>query len=68
MVPENFVKAFGINRSHNGTDLIGNEIFILDQPKLKSNEIGVSKRIGITRSVDLQWRFFIKDNPYVSRK
>ncbi|HAB51327.1 MAG TPA: DNA-3-methyladenine glycosylase, partial [Ignavibacteriales bacterium] len=48
--------------------LIGNEIYILDQPKLRSNEIGVSKRIGITRSVDLQWRFFIKGNPFVSRR
>ena len=66
--PGKLCKAFGINRSHNGVDLTGNEIFVLDQPKLKSKEIGVSKRIGITRSVDLQWRFFIKDNPFVSRK
>jgi DNA-3-methyladenine glycosylase len=66
--PGKLCKAFGINRSHNGVDLTGNEIFVLDQPKLKSKEVGVSKRIGITRSVDLQWRFFIKDNPFVSRK
>jgi DNA-3-methyladenine glycosylase len=66
--PGKLCQAFGINRNHNGTDLTGNEIFILDQPKLNNKEIGVSKRIGITRSVDLQWRFFIKDNSYVSRK
>ncbi len=66
--PGKLCKAFGINKNHNGTDLIGNEIYILDQPKLRSNEIGVSKRIGITRSVDLQWRFFIKDNSFVSRR
>ena len=66
--PGKFCKAFGINRMHNGTDLTGNKIFILDQPKLRSKGIGISKRIGITRSVDLQWRFFIKDNPFVSRK
>lgn len=66
--PGKLCKAFEINRSHNGTDLIGDEIFILDQPKLKKKEIAVSKRIGITRSVDLQWRFFVRDNPYVSRK
>jgi DNA-3-methyladenine glycosylase len=66
--PGKLCQAFGINRNHNGTDLTGNEIFILDQPKIKSEEIGVSSRIGITRSVDLQWRFFIIDNPYVSRK
>jgi DNA-3-methyladenine glycosylase len=66
--PGKLCQALGINRTHNGTDLTGNEIFILDQPKLKGKEIGVGKRIGITRSVDLQWRFFIKDNPFVSRK
>jgi len=66
--PGKFCKGFGISRIHNGTDLTGNEIFILDRPNLRSKEIGVSKRIGITRSVDLQWRFFIKDNPFISRK
>lgn len=66
--PGKLCQAFGINRNHNGTDLTRNEIYILDQPKIKSKEIGVSSRIGITRSVDLQWRFFIIDNPYVSRK
>jgi DNA-3-methyladenine glycosylase len=66
--PGKLCKAFGINKLHNGIDLTSNEIFVLDQPKLKSKEVGVSKRIGITRSVDLQWRFFIKDNPFVSKK
>lgn len=66
--PGKFAKAFGINRNHNGIDLTKEEIFILDQPKLKNSEIGVSKRIGITKSVDLPWRFYIKNNPYVSRK
>ena len=36
--------------------------------KLKGKEISVSKRIGITRSVNLQWRFFIKSNPFVSKR
>lgn len=66
--PGKLCKALGINRNHNGADLTGNEIYVLDQPKLRSKEIGVSKRIGITRSVDLQWRFFINGNAFVSRK
>ncbi len=66
--PGKFCKAFGINRVHSGIDLTGEEIFILDGKKVNSNNIGVSKRIGITRSVDLPWRFFIKDNPYLSHK
>ena len=66
--PGKLCKAFGIDKKFYGTDLTGDEIFLLDQPKLRKNEIGISKRIGITRSVDLEWRFFIKNNPYVSRK
>lgn len=66
--PGKVCEALGINLSHNGIDLIGDEVFIVDQPKLKSKEIGISSRIGITRSVDLQWRFFIIGNPFISSK
>jgi len=66
--PGKVCQAFKLNRNHSGTDLTGNEIFILDDEKIRSKDIGVSKRIGITRSVDLPWRFFIKNNPYLSRK
>jgi DNA-3-methyladenine glycosylase len=66
--PGKVCQAFKLDRSHFGTDLTGNEIFILDGEKIKNKDIGISKRIGITRSVDLPWRFFIKDNPYLSRK
>ncbi len=66
--PGKVCQAFRIDRTHSGTDLTGKEIFILDGEKIKSKDIGVSKRIGITRSVDLPWRFFIKNNPYLSRK
>jgi DNA-3-methyladenine glycosylase len=66
--PGKVCQAFKINRAHSGTDLTGKGIFILDGEKIKSKDIGVSKRIGITRSVDFHWRFFIKNNPYLSRK
>lgn len=66
--PGKVCQAFSIDRSHSGTDLTGNKIFILNGEKIKSKDIGVSKRIGITRSVDLPWRFFIKYNSYLSRK
>jgi len=66
--PGKTCQAFGINRSHSGIDLTGDKIFILDTENINNKDIGVSKRIGITRSVDLPWRFFIKNNPYLSRK
>lgn len=66
--PAKITQAFGINRDDNGTDLTGSEIFILDSGAVLNKKISVSKRIGIKKSVDLPWRFFISDNPFVSKK
>ena len=66
--PGKVCQAFGINRSHSGIDLTGEKIFILDGKRISKKEIGISKRIGITKSTELPWRFFIKHNPYLSRK
>ncbi|OGU75806.1 MAG: 3-methyladenine DNA glycosylase [Ignavibacteria bacterium RBG_16_34_14] len=66
--PGKVCEAFGITKGHYGIDLTGERIFILDRPKLKSSQIEISKRIGIKKSVELPWRFYIKDNPYVSKK
>ena len=60
--------ALNITKNENGMDLLGNEIFILDNDDIPKNDIETRKRIGITKSKDLLWRFFIKNNPYVSKK
>jgi DNA-3-methyladenine glycosylase len=64
--PAKICSAFQIARKENGTDLTGNEIFICGSNKLTKSEIGVSTRIGIKKSLDLPWRYYIKDNPFVS--
>ncbi|MDO8549187.1 MAG: DNA-3-methyladenine glycosylase [Ignavibacteria bacterium] len=66
--PGKVCEAFDITREHYGIDLTGDKIFILDRPKLKSNQIVISKRIGIKKSVELPWRFYIKDNLYISKR
>jgi len=65
--PGKVCKAFGFNKEHSGLDLTNSSVFIVNQPKLKKNMIGVSKRIGITKSVSLPWRFFEIGNPYLSK-
>lgn len=65
--PAKICQAFNIGRKENGILLTENEIYILEQPILKDEQIGISKRIGIKKSVDLPWRYFIKDNPFVSK-
>jgi len=66
--PGKVCKALGINKDHSGIDLTGDKIFLLDQPKVKASEIGISKRIGITKSTNYLWRFYIKENQFLSRK
>jgi len=66
--PGKICQAFNINRNHYGADLTGNEIFIIDQPAVDNKNIIVTKRIGISKSVNLPWRFYIKDNLWVSAK
>ncbi len=66
--PAKITQAFAIDRSDNGKDLTGSEIFILDAETIPLKKISVTKRIGIKKSVDLPWRFYINGNSYVSKK
>ncbi len=66
--PGKLCKAFNIDKRYNTIDLTGDEIFILKQKKISSEKIITTRRIGIKKSIELPWRFYIKDNPYVSRK
>lgn len=66
--PAKICQSFKISRTDNGTDLSAEEIFIIDSEPLKKDQIVTTTRIGIKKSVDFPWRFYIKDNIYVSRK
>ncbi len=65
--PAKFCQAFGIRRHENGTSLLGREIYLAAGEKIPESRIGVSTRIGIRHATDKKWRFFVKDNPWVSR-
>lgn len=69
--PGKLCQAMGIDASCYGLDLLGNELYIAppDTP-LNNSEIETSPRINIDYAGDAKdflWRFFIKDNPFVSR-
>lgn len=66
--PGKICKAFDITKKDNGVDITKNYIYILDNPPVDEKDIVTTKRIGITRAVDLPWRFYLKDNPFISRK
>ena len=65
--PGKVCKAFGFDKVHSGTDLIKGDIFLINAPKVKKNKVGISKRIGISKSMELPWRFFETGNPFLSR-
>jgi DNA-3-methyladenine glycosylase len=66
--PGKVCQAFGITRKYYGEDLIKGRVYLLNQRKIPENCIVRTTRIGIKKSTELNWRFYIKDNPFVSKK
>lgn len=66
--PARFCQAFGIKRAENGTDLLGSTIFIIDGNPIPLQRVGCSNRIGVRNGTEKKWRFFMKENPWVSRR
>ncbi len=64
--PAKFCQAFGVTGKENQT-LVGGDFAIFDAPEIPMNQVATSVRVGINGRSDLPWRFFIKDNPFVSR-
>jgi DNA-3-methyladenine glycosylase len=69
--PGKLCQALGLNRSFNGEDLNGERVWIEAAGKKLSPRLIMSgPRIGIDYAQEYRekpWRFWIKDNPYVSR-
>ncbi|KXB05466.1 hypothetical protein AKJ49_00685 [candidate division MSBL1 archaeon SCGC-AAA382A03] len=65
--PGKLTQAFGINSEYHGTDLITSEkIFISNTEKEEKFDIETSHRIGVTKDLDRELRFFISNNKHVS--
>lgn len=65
--PSKFCLAFDIDGKFNKNDITGNKIFVSLPSKKEKFQISVSKRIGLKVGVDFPYRFFIKDNPFVTK-
>lgn len=63
--PGKLCSALGIDKSHNGIKL-GNKVKVYDDG-FKVGKISSSSRIGIKDAQDLQWRFFLEGNEFVSK-
>jgi DNA-3-methyladenine glycosylase len=69
--PGRLCLAMGIDRSLDKADLLGRKVWIEDGVSIPPRRIARGPRVGIDYAekwVTKPWRFWIKDNPFVSRK
>lgn len=64
--PAKLVQALGITKQHNGTDIYGGHLRL--KPGFTPSEIVQTTRVGISKAVDVPWRFYVAGSAYVSRK
>ncbi len=63
--------ALGIDKTFNNADLLGEKVWLEEGKSFPDTEIASGKRIGIDYAeefVEKPWRFWVKDNLFVSRK
>lgn len=60
--------AMGIDRTFDGLTLPDSKIFLESGEELKDSEIVATKRIGISKAQDLDYRFYIKGSDFLSKK
>lgn len=65
--PGKVCQALGIDRTMTGHDLSVAPIQLFEKEPVPDELIGTSVRVGISKAVDLQRRFYLLGNPYVSR-
>ena len=70
--PGSLSRAMGIDLRLNGHSLISKKIWIEDtEEAVPGSDIVATSRIGIDyagEDASLNWRFYIKDNPWISKK
>jgi DNA-3-methyladenine glycosylase len=64
--PGKLCRAFGIDRTSYGVDLTGSRLYLTEGPRLRH---ATSPRVGIDYAGEwagVPWRFFARENPFVS--
>ncbi len=65
--PAKLCQALGIDKRLNGHDLLRKPLTLILKTPLRDESITQTTRIGISKAIDVPWRFYITGNPYVSR-
>ncbi len=64
--PGKLTQAFDIDKSFHNSTMTAPPLYVTESEDAIDCTIRTSCRIGITRGIDLPWRFFMSENPYVS--
>lgn len=64
--PAKLCQALGINKSMNGHNLRQEPLRLIPTEPIKKGNVVQTTRIGISKGQDVPWRFYIKDNEWVS--
>ena len=65
--PGKLCKALNITKNLNNTE-VNDKLKVYGFKDFSDEKIVISKRIGLKRGTNLDWRFYIKDNQFVSKK
>lgn len=65
--PAKLCQALGIDKSMNGHDLSKPPLRLIIQPQTKPEDIVTTTRIGISKAIDMPWRFYLASSDYISR-
>lgn len=66
--PARLTQALGISGSQDGVDLARGAVRILEDGTPPPPDPVVTTRVGITRAVEMPWRWYVPGNPHVSRR
>ncbi|MBI3665487.1 MAG: DNA-3-methyladenine glycosylase [Acidobacteria bacterium] len=66
--PGKLTQDMGITRRHNGRDVTRGSLVVRAPRRREPVPVAVSPRVGITRCAEWPLRFYIKENPFVSRR
>jgi len=64
--PGKLSEAFDVDDAFHGEMLVEPPLFFVEGTLDNNETVATSSRIGLSKGVDRQWRFFIEDHPYVS--
>jgi DNA-3-methyladenine glycosylase len=65
--PAKLCQALGIDKQYNGHDLRQPPLKLIIQPRVADHDVIQTTRIGITHGQEVPWRFYLRDNSYVSK-